>query len=318
MIKKRHTVWLIGGLALIVLLCADLFSGAGQFSWADRTVLLRLRIPRILTALLAGASLAAGGAQMQSIFRNPLADPHIMGISGGAGLGAAIATLLLGSRGGAVWGIAIFALAGAVLTSSLILFIARRIRSGGTLLLVGVMLGFIFSALVSILEYTANEEALKLYFGWAAGSFTGLRYGEIALMGGALLVGLILAFTGHKGLDLMLFGENYAELSGARSRGIRFRAVLSCCLMTSAVTAFCGPIGFVGIISPILTRRILGSARNLTVLPGCILLGGIISLVADILSNLSSSPLPVGSTMALIGIPVILLFLGRSSNDKKP
>lgn len=309
--KRRHTVLLIGGLVLIALLCADLFSGNGQVSWADRTVMLRLRVPRILTALIAGASLAAGGTQMQSIFRNPLADPHIMGISGGAGLGAAIATLMVGNGGGSVYGIALFALLGAFLTSLLILSIARKIRSGNTLLLIGVMLGFIFSALVSILEYTANEESLKLYFGWAAGSFTGLRYGEIALMGGALSVGLILGFAGHKGLDLMLFGENYAEVSGGNVRRIRFRAVLSCCLMTAAVTAFCGPIGFVGIISPILARALFRDARNLTVLNGSILIGGIISLIADILSNLSSSPLPVGSTMALIGIPVIILFLAR-------
>ena len=298
---------------LFALLLLDLLVGGGSFSLATGAVLWKLRVPRVLTAMIAGGALAASGAQMQAVFRNPLADPHVMGVSGGAGLGAAIATMALGTSAAFFTGftVALAAFVGAFLAAALVVAVSARFRSVTTLLVFGVMLGFIFSALSSVLQYTAGEESLKLFYSWMAGSFSGCRYVEVALMAGALLVGLVLAFVNGKGLDIILFGEEYATLSGASTRRILFLSMLSACLMTGTVTAFCGPLGFVGIVAPHLARRITGSSVHRQVLPCALATGATLALAADILANIWPIPLPVGSTLALIGIPLILLILLR-------
>ena len=297
-------------IGLLVLLCTlDLLTGNG-LGVAHGAVFWKLRLPRMLTALVAGAALALSGAQMQAIFRNPLADPHIMGVSGGAGLGAALVSLAIGTT--APWfsgaSMAAAAFAGAFLTSALIVGLSSRLNTA-TLLIFGVMLGFIFSAVSSILQYSAGEESLKLFYSWMAGSFSGTRYLELGIMAAALAVGLYLAILNGKGLDIILFGDNYAAFSGASVRRLRVLSMLSASLMTGAVTAFCGPVGFVGIVAPHLARRVLGTSAHRSVLPGAILCGMCLSLVADILANLWPVPLPVGSTMALVGIPLIGMYL---------
>ena len=299
--------------SLLLLPVLDLLVGGGGVSWATGAVLWKLRVPRVLTAMVAGSALAASGAQMQAVFRNPLADPHIMGVSGGAGLGAAIATMAVGVTGAAFTGmtVAIAAFLGAAVAAALVVAVSARFRSTGTLLVFGVMLGFIFSALSSVLQYTAGEESLKLFYSWMAGSFSGCRYVEVIFMAGALLAGIALAFRNGKGLDLILFGDDYATFSGASTRRILFLAMLSCCLMTGTVTAFCGPLGFVGIVTPHIARRITGSSAHRQVLPWSLLTGAGLALAADILANLWPIPLPVGSTLALIGIPLILTLLLR-------
>ena len=293
----------------ILLLLLDLLTGGGSFSWATGAVLWKLRVPRVLTAVIAGGALAASGAQMQAVFRNPLADPHIMGVSGGAGLGAAIATMAIGTASAWFTGFSVAVAA----------FLGARFRSSTTLLVFGVMLGFIFSALSSVLQYTAGEESLKLFYSWMAGSFSGSRYLEIILMAAVLAVGLGLATVNGKGLDLILFGDEYATLSGASTRRILVLSMLSCCLMTGTVTAFCGPLGFVGIVAPHIARRITGSSAHRSVLPWSLATGAVLALAADILANLWQVPLPVGSTLALIGIPLILVLLLRqnASNIKQ-
>ena len=300
-------------LGLLALLLLDLLVGGGGVSMATGAVLWKLRVPRVLTAVIAGGALAASGAQMQAVFRNPLADPHIMGVSGGAGLGAAIATMVIGSSAAFFTGfsVAIAAFLGAALAAALVVAVSARFRSATTLLVFGVMLGFIFSALSSVLQYTAGEESLKLFYSWMAGSFSGSRYLEIVLMAGALAIGLILAFCNSKGLDIILFGEEYATLSGASTRRILVLSMLSCCLMTGTVTAFCGPLGFVGIVAPHIARRLTGASTHRQVLPWSLATGAGLALAADILANIWPIPLPVGSTLALIGIPLILILLLR-------
>ena len=297
----------------LLLLLLDLVVGGGGVTFATGAVLWKLRVPRVLTAVIAGSALAAGGAQMQAVFRNPLADPHIMGVSGGAGFGAAIATMALGTAGLVFtgWTVAAAAFLGAGLAAVLVVVVSARLKSSTTLLVFGVMLGFIFSALSSVLQYTAGEESLKLFYSWMAGSFAGCRYLEIALMGGALLIGLILAFGNAKGLDIILFGEEYASLSGASTRRILVLSMLSCCIMTGTVTAFCGPLGFVGIVAPHIARRLTGSSAHRQVLPWSVVTGATLALAADIIANIWRVPLPVGSTLALIGIPLILVLLLR-------
>ncbi|MBQ6762174.1 MAG: iron ABC transporter permease [Bacteroidales bacterium] len=304
----------------MALLLVDLMVGGGGMSWASGAVLWKLRVPRVMTALLAGGALALSGAQMQAVFRNPLADPHIMGVSGGAGLGAAIATMALGVSSSYFTGftVALAAFLGAFVAAALVVAVSTRFRSTTTLLVFGVMLGFIFSALSSVLQYTAGEESLKLFYSWMAGSFSGSRYMEVILMAGALALGLVLSIVNGKGLDLILFGEEYATLSGASTRRILILSMLSACLMTGTVTAFCGPLGFVGIVAPHIARRITGSSAHQQVLPWSLATGATLALAADILANLWPIPLPVGSTLALIGIPLVLILLLRnqSSNAK--
>lgn len=300
-------------IALLLLAALDLLTGNG-FGPVGGVLLWNLRLPRMLTALIAGASLALSGMQMQALFRNPLADPHIMGVSGGAGLGAAIVALALGTS--AAWfsgmSMALAAFVGAFLTSLLIVVLSARLRST-TLLILGVMLGFVFSALSSILQYSAGEESLKLFYSWMAGSFSGTRPVELAIMAVALLTGLVLAVWNRKGLDIILFGESYASFSGAPLRRIRTLSMLSASLMTGIVTAFCGPLGFVGIVAPHLSRRLSGSSAHAKVLPATLATGACLSLAADILANLWPIPLPAGSTLALIGIPLIIWYLCHAS-----
>lgn len=309
--KSSTKIFLLAAVTAL-LACADLLTGGTSLSGMDADIFLKIRLPRMLTAVLAGAGLSLAGLQMQSVFRNPLADPHIMGVSAGAGTGAAVATLFVGtSLPAALSGltIAAAAFAGALLTSLLVVAIASRIREAATLLIFGVMLGFIFSAVTSILEYSSDAESLKMFFSWSAGSFSGNRSGEVAVIGTAAAIGAFLAILNNKGLDLELFGDEYARLAGAEVSRIRNLALVGSCLAAGSVTAFCGPVGFVGIVSPHIARAFLGTSVHRKVIPAAALTGSAMSLMADILSQAFPAPLPVGSTMAVIGIPIILAIL---------
>lgn len=309
---KLSRAYLLLAVAVIALAAVDLLVGGSGIGVPDPVIFLKLRLPRMLTALLAGASLALAGLQMQGIFRNPLADPHIMGVSAGAGTGAAVATLLIGNTlPAALSGLTVVSAAflGAMLTSVIVILVATRTRGATTLLIFGVMLGFIFTALTSILEYSANAESLKVFYSWSAGSFIGNGPTGIAIIAGALVIGLFLALLNNRGLDLALFGDDYTSMAGADPSRIRNISMVGSCLMAGAVTAFCGPLGFVGIVAPHIARALTGSSVHIKVIPASILVGAGLSLVADILSQMFPSSLPVGSTMAIIGIPIIVYIL---------
>ena len=303
--KRRHILFLIISIVLLIVTCvADLTWGG----IADADIMRHLRLPRMATALLAGAAMALSGSQMQSIFRNPLADPHIMGISSGAALGAALTTMYAGaSLGGAP--IALSASIGAAGAAAIILYASGRFRNASILLIFGVMLGFIITAIVSILQFSSDAESLKIFYSWSAGSFTNTTWTETAIIAVTLAAGLIIALFNHKGLDLILFGDEFTELSGGTPSKIRLSALLSCSLMTGAVTAFCGPLGFVGIIGPHIAKALLGTSSHKFVLPASLLTGGLIGVCADLISRMTPSPMPVASTMALLGIPVILYIM---------
>ena len=302
---RRHITVITAGIVMLALACL------GDITWgghAGYDIMLHLRLPRMTTALLAGAAMALSGSQMQSIFRNPLADPHIMGISSGAALGAAITTMCTGAAlGGA--SIALAASIGAAGAASIILYASNRFRNASILLIFGVMLGFIITAVVSILQFSSDAESLKIFYSWSAGSFSNTTWGETAIIAGTLAIGLIIATFNHKGLDLILFGDEFTELSGGNPSRIRLSALLSCSLMTGAVTAFCGPLGFVGIIGPHIAKALLGTSAHKAILPASLLTGGLIGVCADLISRMTPSPMPVASTMALLGIPVILYIM---------
>ena len=290
----------------------DLLCGGAGFGAPGQVIFTKLRLPRMLISILAGASLALAGLQMQTIFRNPLADPHIMGVSAGAGAGAAVATLLIGtSLPGLFSGLTVVSAAfiGALLTSALVVIVASRMRNATTLLIFGVMLGFVFSALTAILEYSANAESLKVFYSWSAGSFISGGYQGIAIISCALLAGLVLALFNNRHLDVALFGEEYSSMAGVSPSLTRNISMIGSCLMAGAVTAFCGPLGFVGIVAPHIARAVAGTSVHIKTIPVTLLTGAGLSLSADILSQVFARPLPVGSTMAIIGIPIIIYIL---------
>ena len=316
--NRRSTYITISLIVISALLAGlDLIRGMGPVSCIEGENLLIikiLRLPRILTAIIAGGGLAVAGAQMQSILRNPLADPHIMGISSGASLGAAIATLAGGGfaiSGGILHGasIAVSAILGAAVASIIIMAASAKFRRATTLLVFGVMLSFIVNAIVTILQSGSNAENMKIFHSWSAGSFSTSSFKEISMMAVTLLIAFIIAISNHRGLDIILFGDEFADLTGARPERIRISALLSCCLITGSVTAFCGPIGFVGIVAPHIARAIWNTSAHKVILPGSFLCGCVIGLAADLFSQITPAPIPVSSTMALVGIPIIIYIL---------
>ena len=329
--KRRHpAAWALTLLILLIVL--DLFTGSADIGIRDMlhaltggidgissVILLRLRLPRIVTAVIAGSALAISGAQMQAIFRNPLADPHILGISAGAGTGVAALTLMAGILPHSGWlassgiGITLAAALGAGCISMVIMWIATRVRQASALLITGVMIGFVMSALTSIMEYQADESRLKAFWSWSAGSFSGNSWNEAAIMASTLVIGIVIAISRSKALSVLLFGDDYAAAAGVNAKRTRSMSMLGCCIMTGTVTAFCGPIGFVGIVAPHAARLLSGRSSMQTVLPMSLLTGASISVAGDFLSQLPDSPLPVGSTIAIIGIPFIFMMLYNSS-----
>lgn len=332
--NKWHLA-IVGTAILFVLILADILVGGNILSFSetlnavfgcfsndtitDRQVVASnivwsIRGPRVLTAVLTGAILALSGIQMQAVFRNPLADPHIMGVSAGAGTGAAIAAISLPAlsfSGAIMTGItmASAAFAGAIISSLIIIYISGKVKGAGVLLIAGVLLGFIFSAITSIIEYSANEETLKLFYSWAAGNFSKAGYSEILLLAVALLVGITLYIVNVRGLDIVLFGDEFAEASGASVNRIRLLAMLGCCIMTGTVTAFCGPIGFLGIVAPHISRAVCKSSVHKNLLIMTMITGASIAVAGDIVAQSFGFVLPVGSTIALIGIPMIAIIL---------
>jgi len=304
---QRNISFAIGGILLLVLSLTDLL---WRHHLANDDIIFMLRLPRIVTALIAGGALAVSGAQMQSVFRNPLADPHIMGISAGAAFGAAIATM----TGCADVSIVTASCIGAASSASAVIAASGRFKNAATLLIFGVMLGFIVNAAVTALQFSTDAESLKIFYSWSAGSFSSSRWKDIIIMAIALASGIIFPLSGHKRLDIILFGDDFAQLAGGNLKVTRFLALTSCCLMTGAITAFCGPIGFIGIVAPHIARFVFRTSAHRIVIPGSLLTGCIIAVSADLISQISPIPVPVSSTMALIGIPVVIYILYRNTS----
>ncbi len=305
---RKITVLSAAAFCVLLTFVIDLFVGELSISLGDffnSPVVLHLRLPRAICALAAGAALATAGAQMQSIFRNPLADPHIMGVSSGSALGAAIVTMVSGAAGSVFLG----ALMGAVITALLVMMVAARFRNASTVLIFGVLLGYILGAATSLLGYLSSHESLRIFYNWTVGSFASSSMtGALVLLATAVLVA-VSAVSGSKGLDIMLFGDEFASLSGASPRRITLWGLSVCCVATAAVTSLCGPVGFVGIVAPHISRMLLGTSVHRFVLPASALIGASFYLLADIVSQLGPFPLPVGSVVAVLGVPIVISIL---------
>ncbi len=275
-----------------------------------------VRIPSALTAMLVGAALASSGAVMQTLFSNPLAGPSVLGVSSGAGLGAALVMLVpglsvtLGAAADAALVLAAFA--GALLVLAVIVLADRRLGDPVTLLILGLMVGHLGGALVSVLEVAAGEGALRGFVLWGMGSFAGVGPERMPWLALPIAVGLFVTLVHMRALDAMLLGDEYARSMGVEVRATRTRLILATGLMAGACTAFCGPIAFIGLATPHLARALLRSAGHRLVLPGSALCGALLALACDILVRRVDG-LPVNALTSLIGAPVVVwvLWSGR-------
>ena len=268
-------------------------------------ILLHLRLPKMLTAILAGASLSVAGLMMQTLFRNPLAGPYILGVSSGASLGVALVTMCgvaVGSSG-LISGAAIL---GSILTMLLVMLFARRIRSNVTLLIVGMMVGNIAGALVNMIQNFANPDSLKLFIVWTLGSLNGVSWDELPTLAICILIATIVVLMLIKPLNGLLLGEDYARGLGIHVERTRWMMILASCLLAGSVTAFCGPIAFIGVAVPHIARGIFATSNHRLTVPASALIGANILLVCDILCNMGTYSLPISTMSALFGAPIIL------------
>jgi iron complex transport system permease protein len=287
-------------------------------------VVKTIRLPRALTASLAGAALGIAGLQMQTLFRNPLADPFALGISSGATLGVALVMLGAGYGATAVLGaspglrgdtlIIVAAFAGSSLVLGLVLLVSSRIASPATILVLGLMLGYAVSAVVTVLVGASQPERLQQWAHWGFGSFSGVPWPRLSLFGAVIGVGLSGACAMTKQLNALLLGEQYARSMGVEVRRARLLTMLGASLLGAVVTAFCGPIAFLGIAVPHLCRGLLGSSDHRVLVPAVMLMGGAVALTAQIASLLpgTAGVLPLNAVMSIIGAPVVVFILIRS------
>ena len=296
---------------------------ASKASWT--TIVLQFRLPKAVTAVLVGAALAASGLMMQTLFRNPLAGPFVLGISSGASLGVALVVLSVGTVGGTLLaGISLFsdlslaasAMIGAGLVLMLVLLIARKIADSMTLLVLGVMIGFMTNALVSLLMFFSIPEQIQAFINWTFGSFSGVTWSELRILAPAVIVGLLITVWLVKPLNALLLGPAYARSLGLNVARTRFWIVLATAILAGVVTAFAGPIGFLGIAVPHLCRSLFGTSDHKALVPAVMLVGAIVALVAAIIAEVpgSSLILPLNAVMAVIGAPVVIAVILRRRN----
>jgi len=331
----RHrtvTLFVILSILLLVLFVLDLLVGAVYIPLKDiwgamigeevnsttRLIVLDIRLMKAIVAVIAGIALSVSGLQMQTLFRNPLAGPYVLGISSGASLGVAIFILgmpLLGivnnsaissiGTAGAAW-------IGSALILAFIASVSTRIKDIMVILILGMMFSSGVSAVVQILQYLSNEEALKSFVIWTMGSLGDVTASQLQLLLPAVFLGLILSIAVIKPLNLLLLGEQYARTMGLNIRKSRYLIFLSTTLLAGTVTAFCGPIGFVGLAIPHISRMLFSNADHRILLPASALCGGVVLLFCDIVSKWLT--LPINTITALLGIPIVVWVVIRNKS----
>ena len=319
--RKNSYIFIALFLLMLILALLDVCCGSvwisplstfnSQLSTLNSQLLLHLRLPKMLTAILAGASLSVAGLMMQTLFRNPLAGPYILGVSSGASLGVALVTMVttilpLAFSLSPHSFIATSAIIGSMLTMLLVMLFARRIRSNVTLLIVGMMVGNIAGALVNMIQNFANPDSLKLFVVWTLGSLSGVSWEELPTLAIGIAIAAIIVLMLIKPLNGLLLGEDYARGLGIHVERTRWMMVLASCLLAGSVTAFCGPIAFIGVAVPHIARGIFATSNHRLTVPASALIGANILLVCDILCNLGTYSLPISTMSALFGAPIIL------------
>lgn len=316
-------------LLIVVLFALDLAVGSVSIPlrevWASLTggevaastakIVRSIRLVKAVVALLAGAALAVSGLQMQTLFRNPLAGPYVLGISSGASFGVALLLLgapLLGLGGSSLiasFGMAGAAWVGAAVILTMVAVLSRRIKDIMVILILGMMCSSGIDAVVQILQYLSSEGALKSFVIWTMGSLGDVTTPQLALLAVAVVIGLILAVAVIKPLNLLLLGEQYARTMGLNIRRTRRMVFLSTTLLAGTVTAFCGPVGFIGLAVPHLARMLFREADHRILIPASALTGSAVLLVCDLISKLFT--LPINTVTALMGIPIVVWVVWR-------
>ena len=295
-------------------------------AWAN--IVLKFRLPKTLTAMLAGMALGASGLLMQTYFRNPLAEPFVLGVSSGASLGVALVVLTAGASAGALLAglglagdllLTVAAGLGAAITMILVLLVALRLQSSVTLLILGLMFGYLVAALVSLLLYFALPQRIQAYVNWTFGSFGGVTSEQLPILASFVVAGLLLCALLIKPLNALLLGEEYARSLGVDLLRTRCGIVLATALLVSAVTAFCGPIAFIGIAVPHLCRGLLASVDHRLLLPGTCLAGACVALCASLIAELPGNNLvlPLNVVTAVLGAPIVMLVVFRGARGKR-
>ena len=329
---RSTTLFIILSLLLVILFVLDLLIGSvhiplrdilgtlfgGDVDASTRLIVLDIRLIKAIVAILTGMALSVSGLQMQTLFRNPLAGPYVLGISSGASLGVAIFILgmpLLGvatnstlssvGTAGAAW-------FGSALILAFVASVSTRIKDIMVILILGMMISSGVSAVVQILQYLSNEEALKSFVIWTMGSLGDVTTNQLHLMLPAVLLGLVVSVAVIKPLNLLLLGEQYARTMGLNVRRSRYLIFLSTTLLAGTVTAFCGPIGFVGLAIPHIARMIFSNADHRVLLPATALCGAVVLLGCDIISKCLT--LPINTITALLGIPIVIWVVIRNKS----
>ncbi len=296
-------------------------------SW--RLIVLKSRLPQTVTAILAGAGLAVGGLQMQTLFRNPLAGPSILGISSGAGLGVALVLLLAGKIGGVAlshlgWtghlSVALAAFVGASLVLTLILFLSRHLKDNAMLLIVGIMVGYAASALVGILKFYSMKEDVHAYVIWGLGSFSTVSWSQMGVLFPVVVLGLVGSVFLVKPLNVMLLGDQYAGNLGVNIKISRLLIILCTGLLTATITAFCGPIAFLGLAVPHLTKGLFRTSDHKVLIPAVILAGIAVALFSNLIARLPGfdGALPINAVTSMIGAPVVIWVILKGKNLRTP
>ena len=330
--SHKHTIFLFSilGVTAILLLLIDMATGdtfipiakvwavltGGECDETTRNILFSIRFVRVVVASLIGIALSVSGLQMQAVFQNPLADPYLLGVSSGAGLGVALFILgapllgwsdfpMLQSMGivGSGWiGTAVILLGVAI--------ISRKVKNILGVLIMGVMIGYVAGAIIQILQYLSSAEQLKMFTLWSMGSLSHITTGQLWLMIPIVCIGLFISIACIKPLNLLLLGENYARSMGMNIKRSRTLIFISTALLTGTVTAFCGPVGFIGLAVPHITRLLFNNADHRILVPGTMLTGLISMLLCDIIAK--KFTLPVNCITALLGVPVILWVIAKN------
>lgn len=331
--RNRSTIlfWILSAM-VVLLFAADIAVGSvnialrdiwatlrgGECDAVTARIIIDIRLMKATVAILAGAALSVSGLQMQTLFRNPLAGPYVLGVSSGASLGVALFILgapLLGfaaspllttlGTAGAAW-------LGAAAILALVATVSRRIKDIMVILILGMMIGSAVSAIVQILQYLSNEEALKSFIVWTMGSLGDVTSSQLLLVAPAIIAGLVIAVSVIKPMNMLLLGEAYARTMGLNIQRTRTLILLSTTLLAGTITAFCGPIGFIGLAIPHVARILFRNADHRILLPAAALSGAIALLVCDIFSKLLT--LPVNTITALLGIPIVIWVVIKNKN----
>lgn len=330
--KRTAALFLLLSLALGVLFALNLFTGAVHLPFSDvldaltgnsgnatvRFIVVESRLPQAITALLSGAALAASGLMLQTLFQNPLADPSILGVNSGANLGVAIVMLLLGgsvvTMGTMLSGfvlIVLTAFIGSFLIIMLLLFFSRHVKNNITLLIVGIMISYVTSSAISLLNYFATEQGVHSYVMWGLGNFGGVSLRTMPFYATAMIVCILLSVSLVKPLNALLLGNNYAANLGVNIKRTRTLMLVATGFISAVVTAFCGPVSFIGLAVPHIARLMGHTANHIVLLPLTLLIGAVLALLCNLLCALppDGTLIPLNVVTPFFGVPVILYVL---------